>query len=158
MSKSYQEFLRIAKKLNSLLKIIPLLYGSLGLEIVIGLDCNPDDIDILIPERFIHWNWEEFQVIIESMGYELTDHAEHAFSNGKFKIAFAAIDDLVPFAGINPEEVRIVEDEKVKYKLLELEDYLKVYMQSSKDSYRRDKNNDKDIDKINKIKKLLEQS
>lgn len=158
MSESYREFLRIAKNLNTLLKIIPLLYGSLGLEIVIGLDCSPEDIDILIPERFIHWNWEEFQVIIESLGYELTDYAEHAFSNEEFKIAFAAIENLAPFAGINPEEVRIVEDENVKYKLLDLEDYLKVYLQSSRDSYRRDKNNNKDIEKINRIKKLLDQS
>ncbi|GLI88651.1 hypothetical protein ANABIO4_20030 [Bacillus subtilis] len=46
--KLYNEFINIAKTFNKELGIIPLLYGSLGLERVTGLDFSPEDIDILI--------------------------------------------------------------------------------------------------------------
>ncbi len=49
--KLYNEFINIAKTLNKELDIIPLLYGSLGLEkVTVGL--FPEDIDILIPLIF----------------------------------------------------------------------------------------------------------
>ncbi len=41
------------------------------------------------------------------------------------------------------------------YQILSLEDYLKVYSKSIHDSYRRTKNNSKDVTKINTIKQLL---
>lgn len=50
--KLYNEFINIAKTFNKELDIIPLLYGSLGLEKVTGLDFSPEDIDLLIPLFF----------------------------------------------------------------------------------------------------------
>ncbi len=50
--KLYNEFINIAKIFNKELDIIPLLYGSLGLEKVTGLGFSPEDIDILIPLIF----------------------------------------------------------------------------------------------------------
>lgn len=50
--KLYNEFINIAKTFNKELDIIPLLYGSLGLEKVTGLDFSPEDIDLLIPLIF----------------------------------------------------------------------------------------------------------
>lgn len=50
--KLYNEFINIAKTFNKELDTIPLLYGSLGLEKVTGLDFSPEDIDILIPLIF----------------------------------------------------------------------------------------------------------
>ncbi|KEK23423.1 hypothetical protein BAGA_09040 [Bacillus gaemokensis] len=41
------------------------------------------------------------------------------------------------------------------YQVLSLEDYLKVYAKSIHDSYRKTKNNNKDLIKINAIKELL---
>ncbi|CAM3031856.1 hypothetical protein KL964_14660 [Bacillus spizizenii] len=38
----YNEFIKIAKTLNKELDITPLLYGSLGLEKVTGLDFSPE--------------------------------------------------------------------------------------------------------------------
>ncbi len=49
----------------------------------------------------------------------------------------------------------IIEDEKAKFKLLNFGEYLKVYKASYKDSYRRDKNNGKDMDKIIYLESLL---
>lgn len=46
--------------------------------------------------------------------------------------------------------------EEVKYYLLNLEQYLRLYESSSKDSYRADKNNNKDIRKIEFLKSMLD--
>ena len=46
----FTKFLQNAQLLNSHFRIIPLIYGSLGLEEITSEDLNSDDIDILIPE------------------------------------------------------------------------------------------------------------
>lgn len=46
-------FLQNAEMLNNKFNIIPLLYGSLGLEVLTNSSLNADDIDILIPQMFV---------------------------------------------------------------------------------------------------------
>ncbi|MBQ5887293.1 MAG: hypothetical protein IIW82_06560, partial [Clostridia bacterium] len=52
-------FLQNARLLSDTLGIVPLLYGSLGLEYLSGDDLAADDIDILIPKTFITDRWPE---------------------------------------------------------------------------------------------------
>ncbi len=59
--KLYNEFINIAKTLNKELDITPLLYGSLGLEKVTGLNFSPEDIDILIPLIFLEEKWKNLK-------------------------------------------------------------------------------------------------
>ena len=57
----FKKFLENAKLLNENLNIIPLLYGSLGLEEVAEYHLNANDIDILIPEEYVLGDkWPEF--------------------------------------------------------------------------------------------------
>ena len=93
---------------------------------------------------------------MSKLGYFLEDLHEHQFNNGKYKVAFAPIEDLKSFAGIEIESIAIEKTGDIEYLLLTLEQYLLVYNQSSKDSYRRNKNNDKDFFKIELIKKELD--
>lgn len=71
------------------------------------------------------------------------------------RIAFASIESLTPFVDVHLDDIELKSDNGVKYYLLNSEQYLAVYTASSKDSYRRNKNNDKDFDKINLIKTKL---
>ncbi|MTI47891.1 MAG: hypothetical protein FH761_08625 [Firmicutes bacterium] len=151
----YGEFLNVAKRLNSEFNIIPLLYGSLGLKKVTNVDFCPDDIDILIPELYLENKWNDFKKTIEMLEYTLVDLHEHKFVKKRFKIAFASIEDLESFAGIDIEHIENHCENGTRYKLLNIEEYLEVYTQSSKDGYRREKNNNKDLLKIEKIKLLL---
>jgi len=155
MNEKYNEFLKIAKKLNEELNIIPLLYGSLGLQIVTDIDFNADDIDILIPGKYLSDNWNILKETIEGIGYKLTDLHEHEFVKENYRIAFADIESLIYFANIDIELIAIKDNKEIKYKLLNLEEYLKVYLSSSKDGYRKTKNNNKDIHKIELIKQLI---
>ncbi|MGL5348147.1 MAG: hypothetical protein ACRDA3_12415 [Peptostreptococcaceae bacterium] len=155
MNEKMNEFIKIA----SLLKqhnIKVLLFGSLGLKQHIDEISNIDDIDILLPHTYVTDRWDELQMYMNKLGYFLEDLHEHQFNNGKYKVAFASIEDLKSFAGIEIESIPIEKIDNMEYLLLTLEQYLLVYNQSSKDSYRRNKNNDKDLFKIELIKKKLD--
>ncbi len=137
------------------MNIVPVLYGSLGLEIVTGIDFSPQDIDILVPKRFLDENWPLLMETMEKLGYTQIDLHEHKFKKSDIEIGFAFEEHLLPFARIHYNKLEIITDQNVSYKLLSEEEYLLVYKQSVKDSYRRTKNNNKDLKKIEILEKIL---
>ena len=150
-----KEFLYIAKLLNKKLNIVPLLFGSLGLEQRLHISLSADDIDVLIPEMFLKDKWKSVVTIMNDNGYVLYDLHEHAFEKSGISVAFASIESLTPFADIDPAKIPVVEESGARYYLLELPDYLKVYIASSKDGYRKNIKNKKDEQKIELINKAL---
>jgi len=151
----YQEFIIITKHLNNELDIIPVLYGSLGLQVVAGIDFSPQDIDILVPLEFLQNKWVKLQDTMERINYKLVDLHEHAFEKDDIKIGFAFIEDLATFAEIDYKKLQLVKSSGIRYQKLSLEDFLKVYSKSLHDGYRRTKNNNKDLIKLEAINKLL---
>ncbi len=161
-NQKFNEFIKIAKKLNDI-KIIPLLLGSVGLEVVTGENWEAQDLDIHVPgdkrgwevppEISIH-NWIDIVQIMESMEYSLIDLHEHEFTKEGLSVQFGIIDTLPNFAGVQLDDLEMHQKEDVKYYLLNSEQYLYVYKASSKDSYRADKNNNKDFIKIDFLKNM----
>jgi hypothetical protein len=159
----FEEFIKIAKKLNDI-EIIPLLMGSVGLEIITGKNWEAQDLDVHVPgdkrgwevppELSIH-NWLNIVKIMTSMEYSLIDLHEHEFLKERVSVEFGIIDTLPTFAGIQLEDLELHQKRGVMYYLLNPEQYLAVYESSSKDSYRADQNNNKDIKKIDFLKKLI---
>ena len=159
----FNEFIKIAKKLNDI-EIIPLLMGSVGLEVITGRSWDAQDIDIHIsgdkrgwevpPELNIH-NWNDIVNIMNSLGYSLINLHEHEFSKGGTSVEFGIIDTLPSFAGVQLEDIKMHQLGEVKYYLLNPKQYLSVYISSSKDSYRADNNNNKDIEKIDFLKRMI---
>lgn len=143
--KLYEEFLNVSKVLNEKLRIMPVLYGSLGLEKVTGLEFSPQDIDILVPLRFIKEEWQTLQNVMEELNYTMVDLHEHKFLKAEFEIGFAFEEDLWEFASVDYTKLKEVNEACVSYRLLSIEDYLRVYKRASKDGYRRSKNNNKDF-------------
>ena len=150
-----KEFLHIAAMLNQVFHIAPLLYGSLGLEQRLHADLNADDIDILIPEVVLGGKWDALIQAMEQMGYRLCDVHEHAFEKQGISAAFAALENLKPFAGVDIGEIPLIEEEGILYRLLTLADYLKVYAASSQDGYRKNVKNKQDTQKICLIQQKL---
>ena len=148
-------FLENARLLSDNLGIVPLLYGSLGLEYLTGDVLDADDIDILVPRVFITERWHEFKELLEARGYALTDEHEHTFAHDGAAYSYADIEDLESFAGINTEDIEMHETDGVRFLLLSLEQYLAVYRQSSKDGYRVNVRQKKDADKIRFIESKL---
>lgn len=149
------QFFNIANALNKELDIIPVLYGSLGLEKVTGVKFSPQDIDILVPLIFLEEKWTMLKSVIEQLGYEMVDLHEHEFNKGKIKIGFAFIEDLKPFADVDYKKFKKNEDNGAMYYTLSISDYLKVYNKSLLDGYRRTKNN-KDESKLKILNDLVQ--
>ena len=148
-------FLENARLLSDKFGIVPLLYGSLGLEYLTGDALGADDIDILVPSVFVTERWHEFKSFLEVQGYVLVDEHEHTFVRDSVAYSYADIEDLESFAGINTESIEMHEVDGIRFLLLSLEQYLAVYKQSSKDGYRVNVRQKKDADKIRFIESKL---
>ena len=148
-------FLENAQFLSDKFNIVPLLYGSLGLEYLTGDDLGADDIDILVSRVFITERWHEIKAVLEEHGYVLVDEHEHTFVRDGVAYSYADIEDLEPFAGICMKDIEMREADGVRFLLLSLEQYLAVYKQSSNDGYRVNVRQKKDADKIRFIESKL---
>ena len=149
-------FLQNAEMLNDKFSIVPLLYGSLGLEVLTKSSLNADDIDILIPQVFVTGNkWTEFKLFLESHGYILIDEHEHTFRKNDIDYSYASIEGLKEFADIDICDIEIRNISGAKFILLSLEQYLKVYQKSSQDGYRMNVKEKQDNQKIEFIKRML---
>ena len=150
-----QAFFENAKLLQELFDMVPLMYGSLGLEYLTGEDLAADDVDILIPKTYLEDQWEDFCGMLEYGGYTLIDEHEHTFEKNGVHYSYAQLEELEPFAGISAAEIEVIENGDVRFGLLSLQQYLKVYTASSKDGYRVNTRNKKDAEKIELIRELL---
>ncbi|MEE1503285.1 MAG: GNAT family N-acetyltransferase [Acutalibacteraceae bacterium] len=149
-------FLENAEMLNEKFNIVPLLYGSLGLEVLTKSSLNADDIDILIPQVFVTGDkWTEFKLFLESHGYILIDEHEHTFRKDSVDYSYASLEGLKKFAGIDICDIEIRNISGTKFMLLSLAQYLKVYQKSSQDGYRMNVKEKQDNQKIEFIKKKL---
>ena len=148
-------FFENAKLLYDKFGIVPLMYGSLGLEYITNENLNAYDIDILISEIFITDRWNEFKDFLISEGYVLIDEHEHTFQKNNISYSYASIEELKSFTGIELSDIDQRCSNGIKFKLLSLEQYLKVYRASAKDGYRITVREKKDNDKIAFIEKQL---
>ena len=148
-------FFENVKLLNQYFEISPLMFGSLGLEYITGESLEADDIDILIPEIFLNEKWKEFKRVLSDNGYVLVDEHEHTFLKNGNHFSYASIEGLEPFAGIDLSEIEQRSYGEICFKVLSLEQYLKVYCASVKDGYRINVRQKKDNEKIEFIKKHL---
>lgn len=154
-SPKHLAFFENARLLQSELGIVPLMYGSLGLEYLTGKDMAADDIDMLIPRRFLTKEWSVLQTLLEGCGYVLTDLNEHTFEKDGISFAYAQLEELEDFAGISPAELLSCKQADTSFLLLTLEQYLKVYTASAEDGYRANVKNKQDSEKIRLIEALL---
>ena len=151
-------FLKNAELLWNYLGIIPLAYGSLGLEILTGEDLDADDIDILIPEAFLTDRWSLFKSFLETKGYRLADEHEHSFEKDGITFSYAGLEELETFAGVPVSEIETRRHNGIPYRLLSLSQYLSVYRASQKDGYRINVRKKKDAEKIAFIESRLSPS
>lgn len=157
MNIKYSNFLKNAQELNHKFGIVPLLYGSLGLEVLTSTSLNSDDIDILIPGSYIKGEkWLLLKQFLTENGYYLIDEKEHTFRKDTIDYSYASIENLQDFAGINLEDIELYTDSNVNYLLLSIEQYLKVYQKSSQDGYRINKKEKQDFLKIQFINNEIE--
>ena len=152
----FKEFINISRALNNI-DIKPTLMGSLGLELVSDKEWSPSDIDIHVPGDPRGWeapdedriyNFEQINAVMNQLGFSLIDRHEHEYSNGDISIEFGCIDTLPEFANVQLSDLREVSMDGADFYVPTLNQFLRIYQSSSKDSYRNDNNNNKDFEKI----------
>ena len=116
-------FFENAKLLVDKFAIIPLIYGSLGLEYITNENLNADDIDILIPQVFVGERWDEFKAVLINEGYILVDEHEHAFQKNGICYAYASLEELESFAQICLSDIEQRSKDGVPFRVLSLEQY-----------------------------------
>lgn len=94
------------------------------------------------------YDWEQIHSMVLGMGYQLIDLHEHEFKKADLHVEYGTIDSLYEFAGVREEDIEIVEINQIRFRVPNIEQFLKIYRASSKDSYRNENNNDKDFAKI----------
>ncbi len=151
----YFEFLHIASLINQILDTTPLLFGSLGLEKRLNKNLDADDIDVLIPEMILNKSWNRLIDMMKKDGYRLCNEKEHEFIKNDIRVVFASVEGLVAFAQVDISSISLIEENGIRFYLLELDDYLKVYRASSKDGYRKNVKNKQDQKKIELIEKEI---
>lgn len=149
-------FLETAELLHRQFGFLSLLYGSVGLEWLTGASFRADDIDILIPEYYVTGtSWHALLGCLTQHGYRLTDLREHTFRKDGVAYAFADVEGLAEFAGIDPQAIAVRSAEGVPFLLLSLEQYLRVYERSAQDGYRIHVREKKDAEKIDWLHRRL---
>lgn len=159
----YPVFLEIAEQLNRI-GITPTLMGSVGLEQCTGRSWSARDLDIHVPGHPDGWAVSDDQriyqaqaiiTVMANLGFTFTDPHEFAFYRDGVEVEYAGIDTLPAFADVALADLPLCQDGAVCYYLPNAEQFLKIYQASSKDSYRADQNNYKDLAKISYLENLL---
>ncbi len=136
--------------------------GSLGLEFITKIEWNPSDIDIHVlgdprgweaPDYDRIYDWDKILKIMGVIGYDLIDIHEHEFQKSEISVEYVSISSLHDFAGIYEADIDFVNFNGIEFRIPSQEQFLKIYEESSKDSYRNDNNNNKDFAKIDFLRR-----
>ncbi len=158
--KKFKQFLEIAKELNRH-KIIPILYGSLGVSQLVEVR-DVDDIDILISDKWLtndNNNIEKLKNIMYKIDYKQDPVFPHEFFKGKNFVGFSPINDTERELKLKINKTKITKINGIKFRELSAEKHLEFY----KNSIHFAENNisiiqkkiKKKQDKIKKLKELI---
>jgi len=148
-------FLSVAEVLNKNHDIIPILYGSLGLNLRLNDSCAISDVDILVPLAFLEKKWDALLNSMDDLDFVLSDIKEREFRRGADIIAFADEEDLASFAGVDPTSFELRRNKQIEYRLPGINDFLKIYKSSSLDGYRKKNRGKIDQEKIDRIMEYM---
>lgn len=151
----FEIFLEVTKVLNKQ-GIIPILFGSLGLNKIIGEFGEANDIDILVLPELINGKWQSLIKTMKELKFELKDEKEHEFIKDGEIIAFGNQNDLVRDFKLDLTSLITSEQKRIRFKELSAEQYLLCYQFMLRDTYRQEKRGNADQGKIKLIKKYLE--
>lgn len=149
-----ESFYELAKALNKVIGVVPILYGSLGLSKALDIDIQTDDIDLLLEDTVFKTRLAEVQDLMYSLGFTLIVPDEHEFQRDSLKIGIASDGDLLSYSGIDPRSLEIV-SARATYRILSPIQYLATYKASSLDGYRKDIRQKDDDAKIRLIESVL---
>lgn len=157
----FKIFLEVVKMLNQEFGVEPILFGSLGLNRVIGEHWKSNDIDLLIPDKIKIKELKRLKSQMEKIGFILKDEYEYDFCGRDEVISFGRIgslDDIRKIIGEEIDNMQTIKVDGVKFKEFTPKQYLLFYSEMLRDKYRQEKRGDEDKEKIKKIEDFLRSS
>jgi hypothetical protein len=131
-----KEFLFLAKKMNEQLAIIPLLFGSVALNMLVDDEVEMGDLDIALP-HFMRPDRKylclEFIKFMENNDYKYIDLHEGEFHKGEILIHTAGDSWFKEYADIDATECPIMQSNGAVYKIFTLEHQVKAYSVSARE-------------------------
>ena len=139
-----KEFIYLAKKMNEQLSIIPLLFGSVALNMFVDDEVEMGDLDIALPHFMRpsrNYLCPEYIKFMENNGYEYIDLHEGEFHKDEIKIHTAGDSWFKEYADINATEFPIMQYNGAVYKVFTLEHLIKTYTVSAREREDEGENN-----------------
>lgn len=136
----------------------PVVYGSFGLSLYLGRHKQEfGDLDILVDDHLLESDWDNFKTDFIKQGFCLQDEKEHEFSLSDKTVGFGKKSNLIRDGIIN-DYSELVFSDTFGALTLSPENFLKAYMFSQKDGYRRDVRGKKDEETVEKIKNYIKKT
>jgi hypothetical protein len=146
MKETLLKIIKILKELD----IKPVIYGSFGASYYLGNFKQFGDLDLLVEDKFIDNNWEEFNTFLLSHHFVLINERGHEFIFNNVRIGFAKKSILVKDKIIN-DYTELVKFGELDAYTLRPEQFLIAYRFSLKDGFRLTNRFKKDQEIIDKI-------
>lgn len=153
MKKVLAIFEELVKKLNGA-GIIPIIYGSLGLYLILQKDGPVNDIDFIIDKP------EEFSVcknVLLKNGFEIDPEHERELIKNGFYVSFIDRNDIEKLIK-EPLKLNPATHNNKNFYNIELSQYLKIYTNGLNNKFRKERKEKDDLKKINKIELYSRQS
>jgi predicted nucleotidyltransferase len=144
-------FLEVTKFLNDKFGIKPILYGSLGIQNIIGEFTEATDVDFMIDPKYITIDWLEFKSLIESLGFEIINEQGHEFARDDIIIGFGNEDEFHR-SGVDPTTLTVSDLDGIRFRELTAKQYLLFYQRVYREDDRQEEKKISDIDKIRRLK------
>ncbi len=126
--------------------IEPVVYGSVGTSLYLGLFKAFNDIDLLLDDQWLDERWLELQTLLYDDGFRLTDEREHEFEDSRGRSpSFAKKGILLRDQILHSfDELVSMQTRSGNLTTLSPEGFLRAYAFSVKDGYRKAKRGKKD--------------
>ena len=142
MQEKLDIFISITQKLHSS-GIMPVLFGSLGVAVLINKDIPIHDIDILVPDVWVKDAWPALVALMSDIGFKVHDISEHEFIKNNQQVAFAGTSVLGDVL-LALQDLLQWETNGQHYYLPTARQFLAIYTYSRNDGYRLEKRNDEE--------------
>lgn len=152
MKKVFEEAVKI---LNEDFNVIPIVYGSYCLELVMKESFNANDVDMLVPNEFFSQRYGLINKFTLN-GFEYIEKEVICFVRNNIEVELAKKDDWLNYAKTRDEDLILVEEDGLKYYLLNLESLSKLYQFLFSIENRDAGKRAKDLIKLQKIQEHIE--
>ncbi|MGN0523661.1 MAG: HD domain-containing protein [Eubacterium sp.] len=129
----YIAFTDVARLINIRLEEIPILYGSLGVEIRVKKDMKCQDINVLLSKEIISERWNDLVDIMSTAGFVLKNRDRHIFDREGIEFTFTNKDEFNHYSGIDIDAFEKIND-FAEYYLPKVSDFLALYGFENKDN------------------------